>query len=71
MQRSGLERLSHQLREPPGAAISALDDEHLAHLAGALHDVRVRQAEALASAAEQAMNHIPRLLRGPVRKIVG
>ena len=71
MESDGHAFLARQLRESPSPAVAALADEHLTHLAGALRSARQRQADELASASEQALQHIPRLLRGPVKKIVG
>jgi hypothetical protein len=48
-----------------------LADEELADLAAAVADARHRQAAALAEAGDRALSHIPRLLRGPVKRIVG
>jgi cytochrome c553 len=63
------------LREQLGAAmpdgLSELSDHELRHLAAAISEARHRQAQALAEAGERALGHIPRLLRGPVRRIVG
>ncbi|WP_028852320.1 hypothetical protein [Thermocrispum municipale] len=53
------------------AGIAALSEEHRQLLADAIGAARREQAEALAAAAENSLNHIPRLLRGPVRKAVG
>ena len=41
------------------------------HLADSVQAARRRQAAELAAAGEQALGHVPRLLRGPIRKIVG
>jgi hypothetical protein len=71
MQRAGLASLTEQLRSDPSSAVCGLGDEHLTHLATAIRAVRRRQAEQLQSASDQALTHIPRLLRGPVKKIVG
>jgi hypothetical protein len=71
MERDGLALLTDQLRDRPSAGVSSLDEEHLTHLASAIRSARRRQAEQLQAASDQALNHIPRLLRGPVKKIVG
>jgi hypothetical protein len=71
MQRDGSSALAAQLREPPSSAVGALADEHLSHLAEAIRAARRRQAQELEAASGQALESIPRLLRGPVRKIVG
>ena len=63
------EALREQLggRAPEG--LRALTGAQLADLAGAVGDARRLQGEALAAAGRQALDHIPRLLRGPVRRI--
>jgi hypothetical protein len=68
---AGRRALAEQLggRLPEG--IGALADEELEDLAGAVRAARRRQAKALAEAGERALNRIPRLLRGPVRKVTG
>ncbi|HET9074039.1 MAG TPA: hypothetical protein VFN48_05630 [Solirubrobacteraceae bacterium] len=71
MESDGRAFLTRQLHDAPTPGVAGLADEHLAHLAGALCAARQRQAEELTAASEQALAHIPRLLRGPVKKIVG
>lgn len=56
---------------PPKRLVSQLTDEEAERLATALSEARRRQSAALAAAADGAFNHVPRLLRGPVRKILG
>jgi sRNA-binding protein len=68
--RKPLEALRRQLNGDVPAGLSELEDEHLEHLAHALHEARRRQDQALAQAGERAFSHIPRLLRGPIRRIV-
>jgi hypothetical protein len=48
-----------------------LSDDELCDLTRAVSQARRRQAKALAHAGDRALSHIPRLLRGPVRRIVG
>jgi hypothetical protein len=38
-------------------------------LAAAIRDAKRRQAAALAAAGEQALGLIPRILRGPIRRL--
>jgi hypothetical protein len=71
MDKDGLTSLETQLRDSPPAAVRELADEHLAHLASALRAARHREAAQLAAASDQALALMPRLLRGPVKKIVG
>ena len=63
--------LREQVGDPLPEGVRALAPAELRDLAGAVHDARRRQARALAEAGERALSHIPRLLRGPVRRIVG
>lgn len=63
--------LRAQLGDGIPEAVRALAEDDLRHLAEAMQDARRRQAQALAEAGERALGHIPRLLRGPVRRIVG
>ena len=63
--------LSAQLRAPVPAGLRELSDDELADLSSAVAGARHRQAAALAEAGDRALSHIPRLLRGPIRRIVG
>ena len=49
--------------------LSVLSAAELDDLAEAVRSARRHQAEALAEAGERALTRIPRLLRGPIRKI--
>jgi len=52
----------------PPASLAPSDAEHLSSLVAiALADQRRQMAEAV----ERAIDHVPRLLRGPVRKALG
>jgi predicted DNA-binding transcriptional regulator YafY len=63
--------LSAQLPGTAPEALRDLSEDELADLAAAVADARHRQAAALAQASERALSHIPRLLRGPIKRIVG
>ena len=63
--------LSDQLRGDTPAALRELSEAELADLAAAVAAARHRQAAALAEAGDRALGHIPRLLRGPVKRIFG
>jgi hypothetical protein len=69
--RNGTKALEAQLRASAPAGIRRLADRDLADLATAISDARHRQAAELAAAGDQAFSHIPRLLRGPVRRALG
>ena len=57
-------------RELPGSA-EALSEEQLACLADMVADLRTRQEREYHRAVEEALSHIPRMLRGSVRRILG
>jgi hypothetical protein len=67
----GARTLAAQLGAKPPAGIAGLDAEHLRDLAEAVHEARRMQAAELAAASERAYGQIPRLLRGPIRRIFG
>ena len=67
----GLAALEAQLRAAPPDGLRRLAEEELADLAEAIHDARARQAAELAAAGDSALSHVPRLLRGPIKKVVG
>ena len=55
-------------RAPDG--LRALSDADLRAFTALLHDAKVRQSEALEAAIEQSLEIVPRMARGPVRKIL-
>ena len=63
--------LEAQLGKKLPKGVGALPEDELKDLAEAVRAARRRQGEALAEAGERALNRIPRLLRGPVRKVAG
>jgi hypothetical protein len=63
--------LEAQLGTSIPKGVRALGEDELQDLADAVRAARRRQVEALAEAGERALNRIPRLLRGPVRKVAG
>lgn len=66
-----MRELRSQLRATPPKALSALSDEDLADLNEAIKHARHHHAAELQAAGEKAFGHIPRLLRGPIRKVMG
>lgn len=52
-------------------ALDELSDEAVAALGAAFDDARRRQGRALSAASEEALGHLPLLLRGAVRKVLG
>ena len=71
MAETSLDALRKQLNGTVPAGLLELELEQLEHLAHAIHEARRRQGHALAEPGERPLNHVPRLLRGPIRKIVG
>ena len=63
--------LRAQLGDTAPDSLRTLSDTELRDLSAALADARHRQAAALAEAGDRALSHIPRLLRGPIKRIVG
>lgn len=71
MDGEGIEALREELGAPPPRGLAeALDDDRARALAAALREARRRQSEALGRASREALDRVPRLLRGPVRKVV-
>ncbi len=67
----GLTNLETELGSAVPAGFSRLSGEQLDDLASAVREARRRQAREIDAAAERALGFVPRLLRGPIRKIVG
>jgi hypothetical protein len=65
----GLKALEAELRATIPDGVRAIGDEHLKDLADAVTAARHRQMAALAAAGDQALGHVPKLLRAPIRKI--
>ena len=62
--------LAGQLGDLP-ESVAALPAEHQQDLADALREARRKQGAALAKAGDDALRHVPALLRPAVRKAVG
>ncbi|MBO0769254.1 MAG: hypothetical protein J2O48_11285 [Solirubrobacterales bacterium] len=71
MDKDGFGWLTEQLRNTPPAALGALSEADLRRLGDSVRKARKSQAEQIQVAAEQALEHVPRFLRGPVKKLVG
>jgi hypothetical protein len=71
MAQNALSQLREQLSGDVPEGVSRLGDAALTDLAHAIRDARHREGEALAAAGERALHRVPRLLRGPIRKVVG
>lgn len=66
-----LTALAKELRAKPPAGLASLSTEELDDLTAAVRAARHEQAAELAAAGEKALGHIPRLIRGPIRKVMG
>ena len=68
----GLRALEDELgAAPPRGVGERLSDEALERLAAEIRRARREQRAALEDASERALDHVPRLLRGIVRRVVG
>jgi hypothetical protein len=65
------EALAARLSAEPPEGLRELTGPQLRDLTTAISDARWRQGQALAASGERALGHVPRFLRGPVRRIVG
>ncbi len=61
--------IERELAASPPSGLGRLTPEQRDDLAQAIRDAKRRQAAALAAAGEQALGLIPRILRGPVRRL--
>ncbi len=71
MPKQGFQALAAELRATPPDGLRKLSAADLNDLAAAVRDVRTRQGAELAAAGEQSLRFIPRLLRGPLRRVLG
>ena len=68
---TGFAALRRALNGSAPEGLKALDPHDLEHLAAAVQESRRRQNRALAQAGDRALRHVPRLLRGPIRRLAG
>jgi len=68
---TSLAALQAALDRAPPAGVEALDAEELARLAQLLTEAKRRQKREVDAALADSLGHVPLLLRGPVRKILG
>jgi hypothetical protein len=62
--------LEQELGAAIPAGLEALSDDELLTLADLLYDARARQRRELDEGVEQSLDIVPRLMRGPVRKML-
>jgi hypothetical protein len=68
---TGLEAVEDQLRAPVPVGLRNLDDADLLAFAEAVRRARHQQAAELEAAGDKALGLVPRMLRGPVRRMFG
>jgi hypothetical protein len=68
---TGLASLEAELGSAAPSGLARLDADELKDLASAVRDARRRQAAEIDAAADRALGFVPRLLRGPIRRVVG
>ncbi len=70
MTQAALQRLAQELGGTPPADLNSLSETELTLLADAVARLKARQQQDLGKALEDALGHVPALLRGAVRKIL-
>jgi len=65
-----VDTLERELGGPVPEGVEALSAAELATLADLLASAKKRQAQELTEGVEDSLNFVPRLMRGPVRKIL-
>jgi len=68
--RESLSRLEAELGDTPPPEFAQLSPAHLDRLADTVTTARKRQSAEIAAAADRGLDFIPRLLRGPIRKVL-
>lgn len=71
MARSDIELLARELGGDPPEAFNVLPGDAHASLVAALRAARARQKRQLDEALTRALEHVPMLMRGPIRRILG
>lgn len=68
---TGRQALEAQLRGRAPAGMEGLSDAQFQALADAIRDARHRQGAELAAAGDKALGLVPRMLRVPLRRVLG
>ncbi|CAN5515121.1 hypothetical protein BH20ACT17_BH20ACT17_20730 [soil metagenome] len=68
MSARGVKALEAELGATAPDGLSALTDTQLRSFGDALHEAKARQSEALERAIDQALEFVPRMVRGAARK---
>ncbi|MCK5770972.1 hypothetical protein [Algiphilus sp.] len=66
----GRKALRRAIDDEPPPGVDALDDASAQALATLIEDSRRAQQRQLQDALERALGYLPRLLRGPVRRVL-
>lgn len=66
-----MRRLEAALGAAPARGVEALDDAELDQLAALVEDARAAHVQVLRDASDEALSHVPRLLRPAVRRVLG
>jgi hypothetical protein len=70
MTSSAMHSLEVELDDRIPDGLKVLEEEELNDLADRLNDAKLRQSQALDAAIGEALEIVPRLLRGPMRKVL-
>ncbi len=70
MSAKAVRALESELGGAPPDGLERLTDAQLGAFTGVLRDAKRRQSDALQAAVEEALEIVPRMVRGPVRKIL-
>jgi hypothetical protein len=65
-----VDTLEDELGAPMPEGLEVLSAAEMQTLAGLLAAAKARQAQELEQGLEESLNFVPRLMRGPVRKIL-
>lgn len=70
---TALEKLAHRLRVPADQVpvLGGYDDDRIAAFEATVDQAMSREDAALAQALEEALTHVPRLLRPVAKKMMG
>ena len=66
-----LQQLNAELGARAPAGLATLSDEELAQLATCIRQAKREQREQIRRAFDSALSHVPFLLRGPLKKMLG
>jgi len=65
------DELARVLRQKPPAALKVLSAADRSRLAQTIEQAQQQQIEAISEATDKALRHIPRPMRGAIRRIFG